>query len=111
MRGGRQGHAPPSHPERCGVAAVRQSGPNLAKGDFLAKEGRSGAKSSRESACRAARDVHKDAPGGRKVRRNRLLRSFESTEGSNPSERAVEPGHNAWSNRQSELVVRVSAQL
>jgi hypothetical protein len=45
------------------------------------------------------------------VRTNRLLRSFESTEGSNPSERAVKPGQNAWSNRQSELVVCVPAQL
>jgi hypothetical protein len=54
-------------------------GLNLGKGDFPAKYGRSGAKIGREAARPCWLDAPNGAPGGRQVRRNRLLRSFERT--------------------------------
>ena len=86
-------------------------GLNLAKGDFPANEDRSRAQIGRALARKAGRNVHNSALGDRPVRTKHLLRSFEHTEGLNPSERAVELGENGWPNGQSELLMRIPVQL
>jgi len=58
-------------------AGVSQDGPNLAKGDFLAKESRSEAKIGEESGRYAYEHAQNGARNGRKVRIMRRLRSFE----------------------------------
>ena len=50
------------------------------------------------------------ALGGRKVCLMGRRRSLAHTGGSTPDEGVTETGHNAWSNRQNELVVRVPVQ-
>jgi hypothetical protein len=86
-------------------------GPNLAKGDFLAKSSRSGATISRASAWCAGWDSQNGTSCGRKVRTNRLLRSLAGIRRPNPRKKVVSSSQNAWSNEESELVVRASAQL
>src|SRR5262245_58405221 len=91
------------------LAYCQLPGPNLAKGDFLAKYSRSAIQSSEKSARYTGQNTRNAALSGREVCTMRRLRSFEHTGGSNQDERAVETGQNAWSNRQNELVVSVLA--
>jgi hypothetical protein len=84
-------------------------GPNLAKGNFLAKFSSSEAKTGEKSICHTDRGAPYGVLSGRKMRIMHRQRSFEYTGGAKPDERAAETGQNAWSNRQNELVVRVPA--
>ena len=87
--GGRRSLAP----RRSGRGApglCSADGPNLAKGDFLAKYSRSEAKTGEN--CHADRGAPYGALSGRKVRIMGRLRSFEHTGGSKPDERAAETG-------------------
>jgi hypothetical protein len=45
------------------------------------------------------------------VRTNRFLRSFARIGSPHPRTKAVSSGRNAWSNKESELVMRAPAQL
>ena len=94
---------------RCGKFLDSLWGPNLAKGDFLAKYSRSEAKTGEKSICHADRGAPYGALSGRKVRIMDRLRSFEHTGGVNPNKRVVEVRQNAWSYGKSELLVH--AQL
>ncbi len=75
---------------RMNGAGSRLEGPNLAKGDFLAKQSRSEAKTGEKSLCHADKGAPDGALSGRKVRTRGRLRSFDCTDGSNSDVRAME---------------------
>src|SRR6266851_5391812 len=60
---------------------------------------------------RAGRHAPPGAPGGKRVRTHRFLRSFASTGRPNPHKKAVSWGRNAWSKEESEILVRAPAHL
>ena len=80
---------------RTAGGAPQQYGPNLAKGDFLAKYSRSEAKTGEKSICHAGMGAPCDALSGRKVRIMRRLRSFEHAGRVNRSKSVVESKQNA----------------
>ena len=88
-----------------------QHGPNLAKGDFLAKYSRSEAKIGKKSICHSDRGAPYGPLSGRHVCIMGRLRSFDCTGGSNPDARAAELRQTAWLNRKNELLVHAPALL
>lgn len=72
-----------------------EEGPNLAKGDFLAKYSRSEAKISQEPARHADQNVQNGVLGGRKVHTMCKRRGFERLGDVNSDKSAVKLGQNA----------------